>query len=104
MSLYTIADLHLSLGVDKPMDVFPGWENYLERLTENWQKTVKPEDTVVIAGDISWGLVMEESRADFEYLHKLNGTKIILKGNHDYWFTTKTQGGKGAVRLGMPLN
>lgn len=91
MSLYTIADLHLSLGVDKPMDVFPGWENYLERLTENWQKTVKPEDTVVIAGDISWGLVMEESRADFEYLHKLNGTKIILKGNHDYWFTTKTK-------------
>ena len=51
MSLYTIADLHLSLGVDKPMDVFPGWENYLERLTENWQKTGKPEDTVVIAGD-----------------------------------------------------
>ena len=91
MSLYTIADLHLSLGVDKPMDVFPGWENYVERLTENWQKTVKPEDTVVIAGDISWGLVMEESRADFEYLHKLNGTKIILKGNHDYWFTTKTK-------------
>lgn len=91
MSLFTIADLHLSLGVNKPMDVFPGWENYVERLTENWQKTVKPEDTVVIAGDISWGLIMEESRADFEYLHKLNGTKIILKGNHDYWFTTKTK-------------
>ena len=78
MSLFTIADLHLSLGVNKPMDVFPGWENYVERLTENWQQTVKPEDTVVIAGDISWGLIMEESRADFEYLHKLNGTKIIL--------------------------
>ncbi len=91
MSLFTIADLHLSLGVNKPMDVFPGWENYTERLTENWQNVVKPEDTVVIAGDISWGLMMEESRKDFEYLDSLNGTKIILKGNHDYWFTTKTK-------------
>ena len=101
MSLYAIADLHLSLGVNKPMDVFPGWENYLERLTENWQNTVKPEDTVVIAGDISWGLTMEESRKDFEYLEKLNGTKIILKGNHDYWFTTKTKVEKQLEEWGL---
>lgn len=91
MSLYAIADLHLSLGVNKPMDVFAGWENYVQRLTENWQRIVKPEDTVVIAGDISWGLMMEESLSDFAYLQDLNGTKIILKGNHDYWFTTKTK-------------
>lgn len=91
MSLFAIADLHLSLGVNKPMDVFPGWENYVERLTENWKNLVKPEDTVVIAGDISWGLMMEESRKDFEYLDSLPGTKIILKGNHDYWFSTKTK-------------
>ena len=91
MSLFAIADLHLSLGVNKPMDVFPGWENYVERLTENWKALVKPEDTVVIAGDISWGLIMEESRKDFEYLDTLPGTKIILKGNHDYWFSTKTK-------------
>ncbi len=91
MSLFAIADLHLSLGVNKPMDVFPGWENYVERLTENWKNLVKPEDTVVIAGDISWGLIMEESRKDFEYLDSLPGTKIILKGNHDYWFSTKTK-------------
>lgn len=91
MSLFAIADLHLSLGVNKPMDVFPGWENYVERLTENWKNIVKPEDTVVIAGDISWGLIMEESRKDFEYLDSLPGTKIILKGNHDYWFSTKTK-------------
>ncbi len=89
MSVYAIADLHLSFGTDKPMDVFGGWANYTERIQQNWQKLVTPEDTVVIAGDISWGMNLDQTYADFEYIHALNGKKIILKGNHDYWWTTK---------------
>ena len=91
MKLYAISDPHHSFGVDKPMDIFNGWNNYVERLEENWQKTVLPEDTVVIAGDISWGMTLEEAKADFAFLDHLNGTKIILKGNHDLWFSTKTK-------------
>ncbi len=88
MSLYAIADLHLSLSVNKPMDIFGGWDNHVERLTENWNRTVSPDDTVVIPGDISWGMDLDEAKADFGYVNSLNGTKIISKGNHDYWWST----------------
>lgn len=89
MALYAIADLHLPLGVDKPMDIFGNaWKNYVDRLFENWQHTVKADDTVVLPGDFSWAMYLEESQKDFEYLHSLNGTKILAKGNHDYWWTT----------------
>lgn len=89
MALYAIADLHLPLGVDKPMDIFGvAWKNYVERLFENWQHTVKEEDTVVLPGDFSWAMYLDESKRDFEYLNSLNGTKILIKGNHDYWWTT----------------
>lgn len=91
MSLYTIGDPHLSFGCNKPMDIFKGWEDYVPKLQKHWQETVKPEDTVVIAGDISWAMNLEEAKKDFEFIHALNGTKIILKGNHDYWFVTKTK-------------
>lgn len=89
MALYAIADVHLSLGADKPMDVFPGWEDYTRRLQENWCRLVKPDDTVVIAGDISWAMRLEDTREDFAYLHALPGKKLLLKGNHDYWWTTR---------------
>lgn len=89
MALYTIADLHLPLGIDKPMDIFgKAWENYVERLADNWQSAVGENDTVVLAGDFSWATYLEQSYRDFEFLHKLNGRKILLKGNHDYWWTT----------------
>ena len=89
MALYVIADLHLPLGIDKPMDVFGGvWDNYVERLKENWQSTVTKDDVVIIAGDVSWATYLEEAKRDFEFLHSLNGKKIIIKGNHDYWWTT----------------
>lgn len=91
MSLYAIADLHLSLGTSKPMDIFPGWDNYVNRVKENWLKIVKDEDTVVIAGDISWAMKLEETKNDFEFLHSLPGKKLLLKGNHDYWWSTKTK-------------
>lgn len=91
MALYTIGDLHLSLGADKPMDIFPGWENYIQRIEAGWNRTVAPEDTVVVAGDISWAMELSACGADFAFLHQLPGTKILLKGNHDYWFSTKTK-------------
>lgn len=91
MSLYAIADLHLSLGTNKPMDVFNGWDNYVQRLEENWKAVVGSNDTVVIAGDISWGINLEQSKKDFEFIDKLPGKKIFLKGNHDYYFATKNK-------------
>ena len=91
MSLYAIADLHLSFGVDKPMDIFGGWENHVERLTENWKRLVTPEDTVIIPGDISWSLKLEDSLEDFRFLDALNGKKLIGKGNHDFWWSTHSK-------------
>lgn len=90
--IFTIADLHLPLGIDKPMDVFGSrWENYVKRLAKNWQDVVKPDDTVILPGDFSWATYIEEAKADFDYLESLNGRKIILKGNHDYWWTTMSK-------------
>lgn len=88
MALFVMGDLHLSLSSDKSMDIFGGWENYAERIKENWNREVSPEDTVVVPGDISWAMSLKEAVADFRYIHELPGRKIILKGNHDYWWTT----------------
>ncbi len=88
MSIYAISDLHLSFGSDKPMNIFRGWDNHTDRLKANWNRLVKPEDTVILPGDFSWGLKIEETLPDFKFLEKLNGKKIILKGNHDLWWST----------------
>ena len=89
MALYAIADLHLPLGINKPMEKFgAAWSNYVERLYDNWQTVIKPGDTVVIPGDFSWATYLEQSIKDFEYLNELNGKKILVKGNHDYWWST----------------
>lgn len=88
MSLFAIADTHLSLGEDKPMDIFFGWQDYVQRLETNWRKLVDDDDTVVIAGDISWAMKLENSLEDFKLLHSLPGQKLIFKGNHDYWWQT----------------
>ena len=89
MALYAIGDTHLSLGADKPMDVFGGaWEGYVEKLAQGLS-VLRPEDTLVIAGDISWGMSLEESEADFAWLDALPGRKILMKGNHDYWWASK---------------
>lgn len=91
MALFAIADLHLSLGEDKPMDIFKGWNDYITRLTDNWNRLVTCNDTVVIAGDISWAMKLEETYTDLKYIHNLPGKKILLKGNHDYWWGTKSK-------------
>ena len=89
MSIYAIGDTHLSFSTDKPMDIFGGWTDYVYRLEKNWRAVVKDEDTVVIPGDISWAMSLEGAEEDFRFIHNLPGRKIILKGNHDYWWTTK---------------
>ena len=89
MSLFVLGDPHLSFGAAKPMDVFTGWDNHVRRLEENWRGIVRDEDTVVLPGDISWAMTLEQALPDFQFLHGLPGTKVILKGNHDYWWTTR---------------
>ena len=91
MALFTIADLHLSLSSDKAMDVFPGWENYVERIERNWCATVGPEDTVVLPGDLSWEMKLDAAVADFAFLDALPGRKLIFKGNHDLWWASMTK-------------
>lgn len=88
MSLFAIGDTHLSFGCDKPMDIFHRWHNHIERLEKNWRAVVTDNDTVVIPGDISWAMSMEDAVPDFKFLDSLPGHKLIMKGNHDYWWST----------------
>ena len=91
MALYAIGDTHLSLGADKPMDVFGGgWSGYVDKLRAGFAE-IGPEDTVVLCGDLSWGMSLEQAREDFAFLDALPGRKILLKGNHDYWWTTRAK-------------
>ena len=88
MSLYAIGDLHLSLASDKPMDVFGDkWENYVDRISKGFA-SLDANDVCVVCGDLSWGMSMEQAGEDFIFLDRLPGKKIVLKGNHDYWWTT----------------
>lgn len=88
MALYAIGDLHLSLGAPKPMDVFGGaWVGYMEKL-EKGLSAIGPEDTTVLLGDLSWALDLSGAKADFAWINRIQGQKILLKGNHDYWWCT----------------
>jgi hypothetical protein len=91
MSIYVIGDLHLSFSQNKPMNVFgSNWENHTEKIKQDWLSKVKPEDTVLLLGDFSWAMKLTDTLLDFEYINNLPGKKILLKGNHDYWWTTVT--------------
>lgn len=88
MALYAIGDLHLCLGAPKPMDVFGGnWTGYMDKLKEG-MSVISDADTTVLLGDLSWALSLDESAADFTWINEIPGKKIILKGNHDYWWST----------------
>ncbi len=92
MATYVISDLHLSFGVNKPMNVFgEKWNDYENRISTDWKNQVKEDDYVIIAGDISWATYLEEALNDFKWIDSLPGKKIILKGNHDYWWETVTK-------------
>lgn len=101
MAIWTMADLHLSLGTDKPMDEFHGWKNYVEKIKENWESDIAPEDTVVIPGDFSWGIDFKEALPDFQFIESLPGQKYIMKGNHDYWWTTRAKAEKFFAENGL---
>jgi len=89
MSIYAIGDLHLSFSSNKPMDVFgDGWADYVNRIEYNWKNTVNDDDTVLVAGDISWGMNAQTAIEDLKFVNSLPGRKIICKGNHDYWWDT----------------
>ena len=91
MALYAIGDLHLSLGADKPMDIFGGnWLGYMDKLRQGLS-VIGPADTTVLLGDLSWALDLEGAKEDFRFLNEIPGRKIILKGNHDYWWNTVTK-------------
>ena len=101
MAIYMLSDPHLSLTADKPMDIFGArWENYIEKLKNNWTETVSEDDTVVIPGDISWGMGFDTAAEDLTFIHNLPGRKIIGKGNHDYWWQTMAKLNRFREELG----
>ena len=89
MAIWAIADLHLSFNEDKPMGVFgDNWKNHEEKIKQDWLAKVSDNDLVLLPGDFSWSMYLEDTPCDFEFLNKLPGKKLLLKGNHDYWWTT----------------
>ncbi len=100
MKFYAISDLHISTNTNKPMDVFGGnWVNYLEKIFDDWNSKVTDEDIVLLGGDLSWAMNIEEVHSDIALLTPLKGKKVLIKGNHDYWWS-----GIGKVRDIMPEN
>lgn len=98
MRLFAISDLHLPGGDEKPMDVFGGhWENHFERIAADWRNRVNDEDAVLIAGDISWAMQLQAAIPDLQAIDALPGKKILIRGNHEYWW-----GGIGQVRRALP--
>ena len=92
MSLFVMADLHLSSDGTKSMEIFgPRWKDYIQKIEKNWRAVVSPEDTVIVPGDISWSLKLEDTLEDFRFLESLPGTKLIGKGNHDFWWSTASK-------------
>lgn len=101
MALYAIGDLHLCLGAPKPMDVFGGaWVGYMEKLKDGLS-VIGPEDTTVLLGDLSWALDLEGAAADFSWINQIPGQKILLKGNHDYWWSTAAKFSQFCARQGF---
>lgn len=100
MSIYAISDLHLSYNTDKPMDIF-GWKDYESKIKENWNSKVKENDLVILGGDFSWSMDLEDTYKDFEFIHNLPGKKILIKGNHDYWWGTLTKMKKYINEIGF---
>lgn len=100
MKIFAISDLHISTNTDKPMDVFGGnWVGYLDKIKADWMNKVTDDDLVLVGGDISWAMALEDAKKDIDTLKELKGKKILIKGNHDYWWS-----GIGKVRDMLPEN
>ncbi len=102
MALYILSDTHLSKAKEKPMDIFGSrWTSHAEKIEKNWQAVVTPSDTVIIGGDISWGISLDEAAPDLKFIADLPGKKIFLRGNHDYWWNTLTKNREFFDRCGI---
>ncbi len=102
MALWTIGDLHLAHSTDKPMDVFgERWSGHSDKIKKFWLENVRQDDVIVIPGDVSWAINLTEATEDFLYLHHLPGKKILLKGNHDYWWETVTKMNRFLAEIGV---
>lgn len=100
MKVFAISDLHLSINNPKPMDIFgPVWEGYLDKIFEDWKEKVSDDDIVLLAGDFSWAMKLNETILDFKLIDALPGKKIIIRGNHDYWWKSIS-----SVRAILPQN
>lgn len=100
MTVYAISDLHLPAGKNKPMDIFgPHWERHFERISESWRERVGEDDLVLLPGDISWAMQLDDARQDLCAIGALPGKKIITRGNHDYWWSSISR-----VREALPEN
>lgn len=100
MKVFAISDLHLSINSNKPMNIFgPVWDNYLNQIEQSWNQLVSEDDVVLISGDISWAMKMPDAVADLNYISKFKGKKIIIRGNHDYWWSSIS-----GVRRELPFN
>ncbi len=98
MPIFAIADLHLGFGVNKSMDIFgPHWVNHTAKVAEGWRRVVQDGDTVLIAGDISWAMNLNQAAPDLQWIHELPGRKVMIRGNHDYWWDGITR-----LRAAMP--
>lgn len=87
MRIWAIGDLHLGFGVGKSMDIFgPHWESHAQKIASNWRSLIHPDDLILLPGDFSWAMKLEDVKPDFLWLHELPGTKVMIKGNHDYWW------------------
>lgn len=102
MAVYAIADLHLSISVNKPMDKFGArWQDHTNKIKKQWSSVINEDDTVIIAGDISWGIDFKEAKTDFQFIDSLPGKKLIGKGNHDYWWGTMSKNRSFAAENGF---
>ena len=100
MKVFAISDLHMSINSNKPMNIFgPVWEGYLDKIEQDWREKIGSDDVVLLAGDLSWAMRLEEAIADLNYISKWPGQKVILKGNHDYWWSSIS-----GVRSVLPPN
>ncbi len=98
MKVFAIGDLHLSGAVDKPMDIFgPAWENHAQHIAEEWRSLIREEDLVLLPGDFSWAMHLKDALVDMAFVAALPGTKVMIRGNHDYWWNSVTQ-----VRTALP--
>lgn len=104
MRIFAISDLHLSFAVDKPMDIFgDSWADHPNRIREEWSDLVKDDDVILIPGDVSWAMKIDEARQDFAFIQELPGTKVIIKGNHDYWWASLSKVKKFVPGSVIPL-